>query len=105
MFTRVVLFAITNLVVLMSASIVMSLLGINTSQMGAVLIVAVIFGFGGSIISLLMSKVIAKRTTGACVIEQPRNPTERWLLETVHCQAQQCTGSSLDRLVVEPDSG
>ena len=49
---------------------------------------AAIFGFGGSFISLLISKWMAKRTTGAQVIEEPRNETERWLVDTVQRQAQ-----------------
>ncbi len=46
------------------------------------------FGFGGSFISLVISKWIAKRTTGAQVIEQPRNETEQWLVATVRRQAE-----------------
>ncbi|TWR42609.1 protease HtpX, partial [Xanthomonas vasicola] len=52
------------------------------------LVMAAIFGFGGSFISLLLSKFMAKRSTGAQVITEPRTPTERWLLETVRRQAQ-----------------
>lgn len=88
MFTRIALFLATNLAVLMLASVVMSLLGVNSAQMSGLLVMAAIFGFGGSLISLLMSKFMAKRSTGAQVITEPRNPTERWLLETVRRQAQ-----------------
>ncbi|HHW4673282.1 MAG TPA: protease HtpX, partial [Xylella fastidiosa subsp. pauca] len=88
MLTRIVLFAITNLAVLILASIVMSLLGVNPTQMSGLLVMALIFGFAGSFISLLMSKAIAKRTTGAYVIDQPRNLSERWLLDTVSRQAE-----------------
>ena len=88
MFTRIALFLATNLAVLFLAGIVMSLLGVNPSQMGGLLVMAALFGFGGSFVSLLTSKWIAKRTTGAYVIEQPRNDGERWLLETVRRQAQ-----------------
>jgi heat shock protein HtpX len=49
---------------------------------------AAVFGFGGSFISLLLSKWIAKRTTGAHVIETPRNEAEQWLLSTVQRQAK-----------------
>jgi len=49
---------------------------------------AAVFGFGGSFISLAMSKWSAKRMTGAVVIEQPKNSTEQWLVETVRKQAQ-----------------
>ncbi|WP_434030750.1 protease HtpX [[Pseudomonas] boreopolis] len=88
MFNRIALFLLTNFAVLVLASVVMSLLGVNPSQMSGLLVMAAIFGFGGSFISLLMSKFMAKRSTGAQVITEPRNPTERWLLETVRRQAQ-----------------
>ncbi len=88
MFNRVFLFLATNLAVLALASVVMSLLGVNSNQMGGLLIMAALFGFGGSLVSLLLSKTMAKRATRAQVIEQPRNETERWLVDTVHRQAQ-----------------
>ncbi|KGE52097.1 protease HtpX [Xanthomonas axonopodis pv. vasculorum] len=88
MFNRIFLFLLTNLAVLMLAGIVMSLLGFNPAQMSGLLVMAAIFGFGGSFISLLLSKFMAKRSTGAQVITEPRTPTERWLLETVRRQAQ-----------------
>ena len=88
MFTRVALFLATNLAVLVLAGIVMSLLGVNPNQLGGLLVFAAIFGFGGSLISLLTSKWMAKRATGAQVIEQPRNDAERWLVATVQRQAQ-----------------
>lgn len=88
MLKRLVLFLATNFAVLLLLSIVMSVLGINPQSAGGLLVMAAVFGFGGSIISLLMSKWIAKRTTGAHVIDQPRNETERWLFTTVQRQAQ-----------------
>ncbi len=88
MFNRIFLFLLTNLAVLMLAGIVMSMLGVNPAQMSGLLVMAAIFGFGGSFISLLLSKFMAKRSTGAQVITEPRTPTERWLLETVRRQAQ-----------------
>jgi heat shock protein HtpX len=87
-FTRIALFLLTNLAVLALASVVMSLLGVNSASMAGLLVMAALFGFGGSIISLLMSKWMAKRATGAMVIETPRNEAEQWLLETVRRQAQ-----------------
>ena len=51
-------------------------------------VMAAVIGFGGSLISLAMSKWTAKRMTGAVVIEQPSDPTERWLVETVRRQAE-----------------
>ena len=93
MFKRVVLFLATNLAVLVLLGIVMSVLqnvfGIQLGNQGGLLVMAALFGFGGSLISLLMSKWIAKRSTGAYVIEQPRNEAEQWLLTTVHRQAEQ----------------
>ena len=88
MFTRIALFLLTNLAVLVLAGIVMSLLGVNSANMGGLLVMAAVFGFGGSLVSLLMSKWMAKRSTGAVVIEQPRNEGEQWLLDTVRRQTQ-----------------
>lgn len=88
MFKRLFLFLATNLAVLALVSIVMSVLGVNPRSFGGLLVMAALFGFGGSIISLLMSKWVAKRTTGAHVIEQPRNEVEQWLHSTVRRQAE-----------------
>ena len=88
MFNRIFLFLATNLAVLALVSIVMSILGVNPNQFGGLLVMAALFGFGGSIISLLMSKWMAKRSTGAHVIEQPRNEAEQWLVATVRRQAE-----------------
>ncbi|MGJ4801670.1 protease HtpX [Luteimonas sp. SDU82] len=88
MFKRITLFLLTNLAVLALVSIVMSILGVNPSTFGGLLIMAALFGFGGSLISLFMSKWTAKRFSGAHVIEQPRNEVERWLVDTVARQAQ-----------------
>ena len=99
MFKRVGLFLATNLAVLALASVVMSLLGVNGSQFGGLLVFAAIFGFGGSFVSLWMSKWIAKRSTGAHVIETPRNEVEQWLLQTVRRQAEQA-GISMPEVAV-----
>ncbi|NIK01018.1 protease HtpX [Xanthomonas cannabis] len=88
MFNRIFLFLLTNFAVLMLAGIVMSVLGVNPAQMSGLLVMAAVFGFGGSFISLLLSKFMAKRSTGAQGITEARTPTERWLLETVRRQAQ-----------------
>ncbi|MGY3264309.1 protease HtpX [Lysobacter sp. HA35] len=87
MLKRLTLFLATNLAVLLLLSVVMRLLGVNPQTGGGLLVMATLFGFGGSFISLMMSKWIAKRTTGAQVIAQPRNESERWLLDTVRRQA------------------
>ncbi|MFT4196423.1 MAG: protease HtpX [Pseudoxanthomonas sp.] len=88
MFTRIALFLLTNLAVLLLAGIVMSIFGVDPQQMGGLLVMAALFGFGGSLVSLLMSKWVAKRSTGAVVIEQPRSEVEQWLLASVRRQAQ-----------------
>lgn len=86
---RIALFLATNLAILVLLGIVMSLLGVDSRSTSGLLVMAGIFGMGGSFISLAMSKWIAKKSTGAFVIEQPRNATEQWLLATVRRQAQQ----------------
>ncbi|MCO7200584.1 protease HtpX [Pseudoalteromonas sp. OANN1] len=89
---RVILFLITNLAVMLVLGIVLSILmsvfGISSRSYTGIMIIAAVFGFGGSFISLYMSKWIAKKSTGAHVIEQPRNETEHWLVSTVAEQAK-----------------
>jgi heat shock protein HtpX len=94
---RVFLLLATNIAVLFVLSVVARLLGLDRvlDQQGgmnfqALLAFCAVFGFGGALISLLMSKWIAKRSTGARIITQPtRDATEAWLYETVQRQAQQ----------------
>ena len=88
MFKRVALFLATNLAVMLLLSVVMAIFGIDPRTNSGLLVMAAMFGFGGSIISLLMSKWIAKKTTGAHVIQEPRNEVERWLVQTVRRQAE-----------------
>jgi heat shock protein HtpX len=88
MLKRMALFLATNLAVLALASVVMSVLGVNANQYGGLLVMAALIGFGGSVVSLLLSKWIAKRATGAHVIGTPRNESEQWLLATVQRQAK-----------------
>ncbi|QZO14584.1 protease HtpX [Pseudoalteromonas piscicida] len=89
---RVILFLITNLAVMLVLGIVLSVLmsvfGISSRSYTGIMVIAAVFGFGGSFISLYMSKWIAKKSTGAHVIEQPRNETEHWLVSTVAEQAK-----------------
>jgi heat shock protein HtpX len=89
MFSRIALFLATNFAVLILASVVMRLLGVNPGTMSGLLVFGAVLGFGGSFVSLLMSKWLAKRSTRAVVITEPRNPTERWLLATVERQARE----------------
>ncbi|WP_373746603.1 protease HtpX [Neisseria dentiae] len=88
---RIFLFLLTNIAVLAVISIILSILGVsaNSNDMVSLLIYSAVVGFTGSIISLLMSKTIAKRSVGAEVITQPHNETEAWLLQTVENQARQ----------------
>src|SRR5690606_36381449 len=91
MFKRIGLFLATNLAVMVLLGIVLSVLqgvfGVTLGNNGVLLVMAALFGFGGSLVSLLLSKWMAKRSTGAHVIEQPRNEAEQWLLATVGRQA------------------
>jgi heat shock protein HtpX len=92
---RIFLFVVTNLAILVVLSITARLLGIdrilnaNGLNLTALLMFAALFGFGGSLISLAMSKWIAKMSTGARVITQPSNGVEQWLVDTVRRHAQQ----------------
>ena len=89
---RIALFLITNLAVMLVLGIVLSIaqayFGISINSKGGLLLMAFVFGMGGSLISLAMSKWMALRTTGAKVIEQPRSQTEIWLVDTVKRQAR-----------------
>lgn len=91
---RVLLFVVTNLGILIVLSISARLLGVDhylTGQglnLNALLAFAALIGFGGSFISLAISKWSAKMMTGAKVIEHPSHPTEQWLVQTVQRQAR-----------------
>lgn len=83
---RIVLFLATNLAVLVIASITLKLLGVDrfTGQnYGSLLVFCAVFGFAGSLISLFLSKWMAKMSTGTQIITQPRTRHEQWLLQTV----------------------
>jgi heat shock protein HtpX len=86
---RIVLFLLTNVAVMLVLSVSARILGVdryltaNGLNMGMLLAFAALLGFGGSFISLFLSKTMAKWSTGAKVIEQPRTQEEAWLVETV----------------------
>ena len=94
---RILLFLATNMAVLVLVSIVFNLLGLEgilaangvDLNLSALLVFCAIFGFGGSLISLFISKWMAKRGTGAYIIETPRNRDEQWLVDTVRELAQE----------------
>ncbi len=127
---RILLFLATNLAVLLVLGVIMTLLepwlvgqGIDVNQAG-ILLFALMFGMGGALISLLLSKRMALMSTRARVIRQPANPTERWLVDTVSRQAREAgigmpevaiydapepnafaTGASRNRALVAVSSG
>jgi heat shock protein HtpX len=91
---RIVLLVATNFAILIVLSVTMQLLGVDQMlaqetglNLYGLLVMAAIFGFGGSFISLLISKWMAKMAVGAHVVEVPANTTERWLVDTVKRQA------------------
>jgi len=92
---RILLFLATNAAVLVLISVVFQVLGLEgvlaengvDLNLQALLVLSAVIGFGGSFISLALSKFMAKRAMGVQIIEQPRNQTETWLLETVRRQA------------------
>jgi len=90
---RILYFLATNLAIVFVLSITMRILGVepylnaNGLNLSSLLVFSAIMGFGGAFISLAISKWTAKRMSGAVVIEEPRTPTEIWLLKTVRQQA------------------
>jgi len=86
---RIFLFVVTNLAVMLVLGIAANVLGLNRFMsanglnLGQLLGFAALIGFGGAIISLLMSKFVAKRSTGAQVINDSNDPTHAWIVETV----------------------
>jgi len=91
---RIALFLLTNIAVMLVLGFACAVLGVdrfltaNGLNLTSLLAFSAIMGFGGSFISLLMSKWMAKRSTGAVVITQPKNSAEMWLLQTVERQAR-----------------
>ncbi len=84
---RVILFLLTNLAVMLVLSVVANILfavlGVDPSNLSGLLLFSAVFGFGGALISLFISKWMAKRATGAKVITSPSSNEELWLVETV----------------------
>jgi len=94
---RILLFLATNAAVLVLISVVFQVLGLEgilaengvDLNLQALLVMSAVIGFGGSFISLAMSKFMARRAMGVQVIDQPRNQTEQWLVDTVRRQAEE----------------
>ncbi|HFD10997.1 MAG TPA: protease HtpX [Crenotrichaceae bacterium] len=95
--TRILLFMATNAAILLVITILFRVFGLDSMlyqngvdlNLPALLIMSAVIGMTGSIISLFMSKTMAKRSMGVQVIDQPTNQTEKWLLEVVSRQAKQ----------------
>lgn len=85
---RILLFLATNMAVMLVLGIILSITGIAGNSTSGILIMALLFGFAGSLISLFLSKTMALRSVDGEVITQPRNQTEHWLMDTVARQAQ-----------------
>ncbi len=89
---RIFLFLATNAAIMVVLTVVMSILtnvfGIQLAGNGQLLVMSAVIGFSGALISLFMSKSMAKRSMGVQVIEQPANETEQWLVSTVKEQAK-----------------
>ncbi|MCB1704712.1 MAG: protease HtpX [Halioglobus sp.] len=106
---RILLFLATNMAVLLLVGIVFNLLGLQgvlaengvDLNLGPLLLMCAVFGFGGSLISLFLSKWMAKRSTGAYVIEQPRNAQEQWLVATVKELAEEA-GIGMPEVAIFP---
>lgn len=90
---RVILFLLTNLAITFVLGIVLNIIfkvtGIQSQSTAGILVLSLVFGFAGSLISLFMSKTMALRSVGAEIIKQPRNRAEQWLFGTVQRQSQQ----------------
>ncbi len=93
---RIFLFLVTNIAIMLVLGIIISVFGLGNVldeqgiglDLGALLVLSAVIGMTGSFISLAMSKFMAKHSTGAQVIESPRNEVEQWLFSTVQKQAQ-----------------
>ncbi|CAL4322453.1 protease HtpX [Buchnera aphidicola] len=84
---RIALFLLTNLSVMLIFSLILSLIGISSHTLYGLIFISTIFGFSGSLLSLIMSKWIALSSVNGEVIHYPRNEIEHWLINTVRQQS------------------
>jgi len=106
---RILLFLATNIAVLVLVSLIFNLLGLEgilasngvDLNLSSLLIFCALFGFGGSFISLLLSKWMAKRSTGVQIITSAQNRDEQWLLETMQSLAKEA-GISMPEVGIFP---
>ena len=107
---RIVLFIATNLAVMLVLSLVLSLLGVgnpargSSLNLGSLLVFSLVVGFTGSIFSLLLSKPMAKWSTGARVIDNPTSSTELWLVNTVRALSERAGIAMPEVAVYEGDA-
>ncbi len=85
---RVLLFVATNFAIVTVLYIVLSIFGLTAQTGPGLVIMALLLGFGGSMVSLFLSKWMAKRSMGVQIIEQPQTPFEQWLFEVVQRQSE-----------------
>ena len=108
---RIFLFLLTNIAIMVILSVTLRVLGVESLlaqngsdlNLNALVIFSGIFGFGGAFISLAISKWMAKRMTGAKVIENPSNNLEKWLLDTVQKQSR-IVGIKMPEVAIFPSS-
>ena len=108
---RIFLFLLTNIAIIVLLSITLRILGVDSLllengsdlDLNALLVFSAVFGFGGAFISLAISKWMAKRMTGAVVIESPSNNMEKWLIDTVEQQAK-TVGIKMPEVAIFPSS-
>lgn len=86
---RILLFLLTNLAVMLVFGVILSLTGIGSQSVKGLMIMSLLFGFGGAFVSLLLSKWMALRSVGGQIIKEPRNETEHWVLNVVARQAKE----------------
>ncbi len=108
---RIFLFLLTNIAIIVLLSITLRILGVDSLlaangsdlDINALLVFSAIFGFGGAFISLAISKWMAKRMTGAVVIENPSSNVEKWLVDTVKSQAK-IVGIQMPEVAIFPSN-
>ena len=86
---RIILFLLTNLAVMLIFGLILTLTGIQSNNIYGLLIISSLFGFSGSILSLILSKWIALQSVNGEIITHPRNEIENWLIKTIRKQSIQ----------------
>ncbi|BAC24251.1 htpX [Wigglesworthia glossinidia endosymbiont of Glossina brevipalpis] len=100
---RILLFILTNLSVMIIFGIILFITGIKSSSSFGLIIMSGVFGFGGSIISLLLSKYIAINSVNAKIIKNPKNDIENWLFNTIKLQSQKANIGTPDIAIYDAE--